>query len=69
MLAQKCHLPSNHFRAFFGDTHPRADKHSGSSFFLRRSGEAVAQAAQGVGAVTVSGGVQEMWRCCTEGHG
>jgi len=27
------------------------------------------QAAQGGGGVTVPGGVQEMLRCCTEGHG
>ena len=26
-------------------------------------------AAQGAGGVTVPGGVQEMLRCCTEGHG
>jgi len=29
----------------------------------------VAQAAQGRGGVTVSGGVQEPWGCGTEGHG
>ena len=28
----------------------------------------MAQAAQGGGGVTVPGGVQEMWRCGTEGH-
>ena len=33
------------------------------------SGEALAQAAQGSGGVTVPGGVQEVWRCGTEGHG
>ena len=27
------------------------------------------QAAQGAGGVTVSGGVREMVRCCTKGHG
>jgi len=27
------------------------------------------QAAQGGGGVTIPGGVQEMWRCGTEGHG
>ena len=27
------------------------------------------QAAQGSDGVTVTGGVQEMWRCGTEGHG
>jgi len=32
-------------------------------------GEAVAQAAQGGGGVTVRGGVQEQCRCGTEGHG
>ena len=26
-------------------------------------------AAQGGGGVTISGGVQETFRCCTEGHG
>ena len=25
--------------------------------------------AQGGGGVTISGGVQELWRCGTEGHG
>ncbi len=33
------------------------------------SGAAVAQAAQGGGGVTVPGGVQEPWRCGTEGRG
>jgi len=27
------------------------------------------QAAQGDGGVTIPGGVQETFRCCTEGHG
>ena len=36
---------------------------------FRKSGEAVAQAAQGSGAVTIPGGVQELWRCGTEGRG
>jgi len=36
---------------------------------LRRNGEAVAQAAQGGGGVTVPGGVQEPCRCGTEGRG
>jgi len=35
---------------------------------LRKSGEALAQAAQGGGRVTVPGSVQELWRCSTEGH-
>lgn len=34
---------------------------------LKESGEALAQAAQGGGGVTVPGGVQEMWRSGTEG--
>ena len=34
-----------------------------------QSGEAVAQAAQGGGGVTVPEGVQEPWRCSTEGRG
>ena len=38
-------------------------------FFPRKSGEAVAQAAQGGGGVTVHGGVQEPWRCGIEGCG
>ena len=39
-------------------------------FHLRKSGEALAQAAQGGGGgVTIPGGVQELWRCGTEGHG
>jgi len=29
----------------------------------------VAQAAQGGGGVTIPGGVQERWRCGTEGRG
>jgi len=37
-------------------------------FLLRRSGEALAQAAQGSG-VTDRGGVQEPCGCGTEGHG
>ena len=38
-------------------------------FLLRKSGEALAQAAQGGGGVTVPGGVQELWRCGTEERG
>jgi len=36
---------------------------------LSKSGEAVAQAAQEGGEVTVPGGVQELCGCGTEGHG
>jgi len=36
---------------------------------IRKSGEALTQAAQGGGGVTVPGDVQEMWRCGTEGCG
>ena len=36
---------------------------------LRKSGNASAQAAQGGGGVTISGGVQEEWRCGTKEHG
>ena len=36
---------------------------------LRESSEAVAQAAQGGGAVTIPGGVQEPCGCGTEGRG
>ena len=35
---------------------------------LQMSGEAVAQAAQGAGGVTIPGGVQETCICGTEGH-
>ena len=38
-------------------------------FLLRRSGEEVAQAAQGGGRVTIPGGVQEMYGCGIEEHG
>ena len=38
-------------------------------FVLRQCGEALAQAAQGGGGVTVPGGVQELWRCGTEERG
>ena len=38
-------------------------------FLLRKSGAAVAQAAQGGGGVTVHGGVPELCGCGTEGHG
>ena len=38
-------------------------------FLLRKSGKALVHAAQGDGGVTIPGGVQEMWRCGTEGHG
>jgi len=31
--------------------------------------DALAQATQGGGGITVPGGVQEMWRCGTEGCG
>ena len=33
------------------------------------SGEALEQAAQGGGGVTIPGGGQEPWRCGTEGRG
>ena len=36
---------------------------------LRKSNEALEQAAHGDGGDTPPGGVQEMWRCGTEGHG
>jgi len=41
----------------------------GEQFLLSKSGEAVAQAAQGGGGVTVPEGIQETWRCGTEGCG
>ena len=34
-----------------------------------KSGDALAQAAQGGGALTIPGGVQELCRCGTEGRG
>ena len=39
------------------------------TFLLSKSGEALAQAAQGGGGVTAPGGAQETWRCGSEGHG
>ena len=38
-------------------------------FLLWKSGQALAQAAQGGGGATIPRGVQELWRCGTEGHG
>ena len=38
-------------------------------FLLQKSGEALERAAQGGGRVTIAGGVQELWRRGTEGHG
>jgi len=38
-------------------------------FLLRKSANALAQAAQGGGGVTVPGGVQAKGRRVTEGHG
>ena len=38
-------------------------------FLLRKSGQALAQTAQGGGGVTIPGGVQKQWRCGTEGCG
>ena len=40
-----------------------------NAFKERKSGEAVTQAAQGGGGVTIPGGVQELWTCGTEGRG
>jgi len=36
---------------------------------LRKSGDALAQAAQAADGIIVLGGVQEPWRCGTEGRG
>ena len=36
---------------------------------LRKSAEVLEEAAWGGGGVSIPGGVQEMWRCGTEGHG
>ena len=47
-----------------------ANSHSPLShwvFLLRKSGEALEQAAQGGGGFTIPGGVQEMWRSGTGG--
>jgi len=45
-------------------------KGAGAQWSLRRrSGDAVAQAAQGCGGVTVPRSVPELWRCGTEGYG
>ena len=38
-------------------------------FLLQKSGQALERTALGGGGVTVPGGVQEMFKCCTEGHG
>jgi len=38
----------------------------GAKFLLRKSGKALAQAAQEGGGVTIPGDVQEMWRCGTQ---
>ena len=37
--------------------------------YSQKSGEALAQAAQGGGGVTIPGGVQKLWRCGTEDCG
>jgi len=37
--------------------------------FFHGSGNASEQASQRGGGITIPGGVQEMWRCGTEGHG
>ena len=38
-------------------------------FPLQKSGQMLEQAAHGGDGVAVPGGVQETFRCCTEGHG
>ena len=38
-------------------------------FLLGQSHNALGQAAQGDGGVTIPGGVQKLWRCDTGGHG
>jgi len=38
-------------------------------FLLRNSGDVLEQDAKGGGGVIIPGGVQEMCRCVTEGHG
>ena len=38
-------------------------------FILQKSGNALEQASQGGDGVTIPGGVQEMCRCGTKGHG
>ena len=35
---------------------------------MRKSGDALAQTVQKDGGVTIPGGVQQPWRCGTEGH-
>ena len=41
----------------------------GKKLLHRKSGKAVAQAAQGSSQLTIPEGVQETFRCGTEGHG
>jgi len=36
---------------------------------IQESGSALDRSAQGGGGVTIPGSVQEMFRCCTKGHG
>lgn len=38
-------------------------------FIFRKNGDAVAEAAWGGGGVTIPVGIQELWRCGSEGHG
>ena len=45
------------------------DYNSCITFLLQESSQALEHAAQGGGGFTIPGGVQEAFRCCTEGHG
>lgn len=42
---------------------------TGGNFFLRKGGNGLVQTEQGGGEVTIPGGVQQPWRCDTEGRG
>ncbi len=37
--------------------------------YSSKSGQALEKDVQGGGGVTIPGGIQQMFRCCTEGHG
>ena len=58
-----------HKKSFFLASRLNLPSFSLKPFFLLLSQWALPQAARGGGGVTASGGAQETFRCCTEGHG